>query len=209
MRSTRPLYRYITKFSQQFHKQVQRTKDMMRAEVGGRSQSRFRENFMNNKKTQLRLYPTIFAMALILAVLGPQIPYLQREPDRPPAAGLSIVSIEPDPANCTIAADCVIAVNIKWAGNDDNDLYVLLLPDPNDEGQAWWTQDLPTQTGEGEWTVSKVYIGEPGDRSGLPFRICAIVTTESLHPGDHWQQNKVTSWAKAEACRDITRGSAS
>jgi hypothetical protein len=194
-----PIHRNFTKISQA--NQANNRYD----ESGSHSHSR--KEFMKSKLTPL--YPTIFAMALMLAVLGPQIPYLQRDFGRPPDAGPIILSIKPEPETCTMTDDCVIAVNIWWDGNDDNDLYVILLPDPNDDGQTWWTQDLPRQTGEGEWTVSKVYIGQHGDEPGLPFRICAIVTNKSLKPGQSWPQNKVLGWEKSEDCVDITRGSAS
>jgi hypothetical protein len=54
---------------------------------------------------------------------------------------------------------------------------------PGDPGQSYWVQSLPQPRGGGQWVAQDVYVGQPGDRLGLPFRICAVVTDQELIRG--------------------------
>jgi hypothetical protein len=58
-------------------------------------------------------------------------------------------------------------------------LYVLVKP----QGLDYWLQPLPRMTSTG-WQADGVGVGQPGDR-GMAFRICAILTTQTLSSGWH------------------------
>lgn len=79
--------------------------------------------------------------------------------------------------------------------------YILVKPIPNDPNQDWWVQALPTVAGEGVWESVPVYLGLETDPPGLPFRICAVATSDILRRG----QNLSELPAGSSTCIDVAR----
>jgi N-acetylneuraminic acid mutarotase len=79
-----------------------------------------------------------------------------------------------------------VGMTISVSGPSPNDelstgtnLYVLVKP----QGLDYWLQPLPRMSNTG-WLAEGVGIGQPADH-GMPFRICAVLTTQTLSPGWH------------------------
>ena len=63
-----------------------------------------------------------------------------------------------------LTTECVITVDGNWATLGERgefNLYVLVRPIPDDPGQSYWVQTIPTIDQEGSWSSSPVYIGIP------------------------------------------------
>lgn len=80
-------------------------------------------------------------------------------------------------------------------------LAALVRPIPQDTNQSWWVQASPQVNADRTWVSSPVYIGQPSDVSGLPLKICAVITTTELNRGQ--QLRSVPPGPSA--CVDVTR----
>lgn len=65
----------------------------------------------------------------------------------------------------------------------DGHPHVLVRPIPDEPNQDYWVQAEPTLVGNCRWISKPVYIGEGTDPSGLSFRVCAVVTDDTLSRG--------------------------
>lgn len=117
----------------------------------------------------------------------------------------AIISLTPRPEDCQVERNCVTTVSGKWVKprqRGKRKLHVLVLPNPSDPGQSYWVQAAPEVDEDGEWVASGVYIGQPTDPRGLPFRICVVSTEQPIRSGqrlDHPPAGPVS-------CVDVTRG---
>jgi len=94
-----------------------------------------------------------------------------------------------------------ISVDVQATDLGDNHLSVWVRPIPADPAQKYWSQEPPVETVPGSWKSSPVYVGQETDPSGLPFRICAVVTREIYSRGQ--QANELPQGPSS--CVDVTR----
>lgn len=80
-------------------------------------------------------------------------------------------------------------------------IYVLVRPIPSDPNQEWFVQPAPSLAQDGSW-VASVFVGIESDPEGLPFDICAIVTTDLFAQGDRLPQ---LPDALSRDCISVTR----
>jgi len=96
-------------------------------------------------------------------------------PDTP-----SILRPEPGAA---VAMITEVELEVEPPELSDQHPHVLVRPIPDDPNQDYWVQAKPTSMGNCRWISKPVYVGERTDPSGLPFRICAVVTDDTLSRG--------------------------
>jgi hypothetical protein len=94
-----------------------------------------------------------------------------------------------------------ISVEVQATNLGDSHLSVWVRPIPADPAQKYWSQDPPVETIAGIWKSSPVYVGQETDPSGLPFRICAVVTRETYSRGQ--QTNELPQGPRS--CVNVTR----
>ena len=63
-------------------------------------------------------------------------------------------------------------------------VYVAVRPLPGHPDQSWWVQPYPLIGDDGKWDTF-IFAGQPGDKEGTPFDICAIVSTAWLPVGQY------------------------
>ena len=80
-------------------------------------------------------------------------------------------------------------------------IYVLVRPIPSDPNQNWFVQPLPSIGEQGSWEAS-IFVGIESDPAGLPFDVCAIVSTEALAPLDRFEELPP---ALSRDCISVTR----
>jgi len=94
-----------------------------------------------------------------------------------------------------------ISVVVQAPDLGSGHLSVWVRPIPADPGQQYWAQEPPVETTLGTWKSNPVYVGQETDPSGLPFRICAVVTQETYSHGQ--QANELPEGPNS--CVDVTR----
>lgn len=116
----------------------------------------------------------------------------------------AITTLDPQPMDCQPNEECVITVSGSWVraeNRKDLHLEVLGQPNPTTGHQDYWVQSTPIVNKDGQWTSSPVYIGQPGDRKGMPFKICVVATQRILKEGVRMQQLP----AGIQSCLVVTR----
>jgi hypothetical protein len=94
-----------------------------------------------------------------------------------------------------------VELEVKLPETGDKQPYVLVRPIPDDPKQDYWVQATPTSAGNCRWISDPVYVGQETDPSGLPFRVCAIVTDETLSRGQRLHELP----QGPSHCIDVTR----
>ncbi len=61
--------------------------------------------------------------------------------------------------------------------------YVLVRPIPEDPSQQYWVQTAAESQGGNRWISHPVYVGQETDPSGLPFKVCIVISDENLSRG--------------------------
>ncbi len=79
--------------------------------------------------------------------------------------------------------------------------HVLVRPIPGDPNQDYWVQELATSTGPNRWVSDPVFIGIESDPSGLPFKVCVVITDSPLSRGQRLRQLP----EGLSHCVDVTR----
>lgn len=80
--------------------------------------------------------------------------------------------------------------------------YVLVRPKPDDPDQDYWVQAEATSTGPNRWKSHPVNVGQESDPSGLPFKVCVVITDHTLDA----DQNLRRLPEGPSHCVDVTRG---
>ncbi len=79
--------------------------------------------------------------------------------------------------------------------------YVLVRPIPEDPNQQYWAQAAAESQGGNRWISYPVYVGRETDPSGLPFKICVVISDESLSRGQSLPEKP----EGPSHCVDVTR----
>ncbi len=79
--------------------------------------------------------------------------------------------------------------------------YVLVRPIPEDPNQQYWVQAAAESQGGNRWISYPVYVGQETDRSGLPFKVCVVISDESLSRGQSLPEKP----EGPSHCVDVTR----
>ncbi len=105
-----------------------------------------------------------------------------------PAADTTVTTtpVEPGPTDIEIvrptpneAVPLIITVEFE----SSELAYVLVRPIPEDPNQQYWVQAAAESTGGNRWKANPVYVGQETDPSGLPFKVCVVITDETLSRG--------------------------
>ena len=148
--------------------------------------------------------PTPKAKATATATAGPVLPTATATPSStalptatpgtpPPLAIVNPVSGQ--------SVDMIISVVVQAPDLAGKHLSIWVRPIPEASNQSWWAQEPPVETAPGTWKSDPVYIGKDTDPSGLPFRICAVVTEETYARG----QQRRNPPEGPSSCVDVTR----
>ncbi len=79
--------------------------------------------------------------------------------------------------------------------------YVLVRPIPEDPNQMYWVQAAAESADGNRWESNPVYVGQETDPSGLPFKVCVVITGETLSRGQSLRQLP----EGPSHCVDVTR----
>lgn len=92
------------------------------------------------------------------------------ETPSPPSRGQGPIITNPKEGE---SVDPIIIVEGRTR-NPEEQLAVVVRPNPRDPGQSWWVQARPSILSDATWASNEVYIGAPDDPSGFPFRVCVV-----------------------------------
>lgn len=146
--------------------------------------------------------------ATSLPTVTPQptiMPTLTSTPIPTPSVPPTITLLAPRPEDCRLGGECILTMGGTWVGVDTRGplrLYVLVRPVPDDPNQSYWVQAQPVVDDTGGWSLSPMRVGQPGDQSGLPFKLCVVATTEALNEGQPLGEPP----SGLISCLNITRG---
>jgi hypothetical protein len=83
--------------------------------------------------------------------------------------------------NCDPNVLCIQTVTVQWVPEEqvgNLHLSIWVKPFPGNPNYQYYVQPSPYYIGNSQWTSTEIYIGQPGDPIGTPFRIYALITTE-------------------------------
>lgn len=99
------------------------------------------------------------------------------------------------------AGDQAVPVVISVEFESPKFAHVLVRPIPEDPNQDYWVQTLAASTGPDLWDSSPVLVGQKSDPGGLPFKICVVITSRMLSPGQRLRELPIGP----SHCVDVTR----
>lgn len=106
---------------------------------------------------------------------------------------------------CSSEALCIQTVTVQWVPQTQTGgkyLSIWVRPLPSDPNQDYYVQASPYYLSGSQWTSTEVYIGQVGDSTGTPFKVCALVTNQVYSRGEYYYELPASSLSY---CVNVTR----